>query len=71
MIDLTQLAIPVLSGSSVMSMSNKKYKLGFMFGIIGQPFWFYATYTSEQWGMFAISFLFAYAQIKGYITHRW
>lgn len=71
MIDISQLAIPVLSGSSIWAMSNKRYKLGFLFGIVGQPFWFYSTYAAEQWGMFAISFWFAINHIKGFITHEW
>ena len=27
-------------------------------GIIGQPVWFYLTYTMEQWGMFVCSLLY-------------
>lgn len=40
-----------------------------IFGLIGQPFWFYATFTSEQWGMFALCFLYTWAWGLGLYTH--
>ena len=41
-----------------------------IFGIAGQPFWFYAAYTAEQWGIFALCFLYSYAWLKG-IRNNW
>ena len=32
-----------------------------IFGLLGQPFWFYAAWKAEQWGILAISTLYAYA----------
>jgi len=40
------------------------------FGIAGQPFWFYATYKAQQWGIFALSFLYAYAWFLG-LYNNW
>ena len=40
-----------------------------VFGIAGQPFWFYAAYSAEQWGIFALCFLYTYAWLKGVRTN--
>lgn len=34
-------------------------------GIIGQPFWFYSTWHSEQWGMFALTCFYTLAFLRG------
>jgi len=36
-----------------------------VFGLAGEPFWFYVSYTSEQWGVFALAFLYTLAWVKG------
>ncbi|MEN0037940.1 MAG: hypothetical protein AAGC78_12780 [Cellvibrio sp.] len=33
--------------------SVRKYAC--LFGLAGQPFWFYTTYQAEQWGIFILS----------------
>jgi hypothetical protein len=40
-----------------------------IFGILGQPFWFYAAWSAEQWGIFALCMLYAYAWARGLWTH--
>ena len=40
-----------------------------LFGLAGQPFWFYATWSSEQWGMFALCFLYSWAWFTGLRQH--
>lgn len=40
-----------------------------IFGMAGQPFWFYATYKAEQYGMFALSVLYALAWARGIKNH--
>lgn len=42
-----------------------------LFGMAGQPFWFYSTYQAEQWGIFALSFLYTAAWIKGIKVYWW
>lgn len=37
-----------------------------IFGLIGQPFWFYSAYSAEQWGIFALCFFYTYAWFKGF-----
>jgi|GEM_PF-3142161 len=40
-----------------------------VFGLIGQPFWFYAAWVTGQWGIFFLSFLYTAAWFKGFRTH--
>ena len=40
-----------------------------LFGMAGQPFWFYATYQAEQWGIFALCFFYAYSWGLGIRNH--
>lgn len=44
--------------------SLKKYAS--ILGLIGQPFWFYTTYTNEQWGIFAMCFFYTYSWALGF-----
>ena len=44
--------------------SIKKYAS--IFGLVGQPFWFYSAYTTEQWGIFALCFFYTYAWCVGF-----
>lgn len=34
-------------------------------GLIGQPFWFYATIKARQWGMLALTCFYTAAWLKG------
>lgn len=36
-----------------------------VFGMASQPFWFYATYTAEQWGIFALCFVYTLCWARG------
>ena len=40
-----------------------------IFGMLGQPFWFYATWKAGQWGIFALCTLYTYAWARGVWTH--
>src|SRR4029453_5429876 len=40
-----------------------------IFGMLGQPFWFYAAWKAEQWGIFALCMLYTYAWARGVWTH--
>lgn len=42
----------------------KKYAC--LFGIAGQPFWFYSAFHSEQWGIFILSFFYTYSWLVGF-----
>ena len=67
---LSQWFILICSCLSILLFSTKKwYRYGFVIGIIGQPFWIYATYVGEQWGMFLVSIWYVIFQIKGICNH--
>lgn len=34
-------------------------------GLLGQPFWMYATFVAEQWGIFALTFFYTIAWARG------
>jgi hypothetical protein len=40
-----------------------------IFGMLGQPFWFYAAWKAEQWGIFALCTLYTYAWARGLWAH--
>jgi hypothetical protein len=40
-----------------------------IFGMLGQPFWFYAAWKAEQWGIFALCALYTYAWARGFWMH--
>lgn len=40
-----------------------------IFGMLGQPFWFWASWQAQQWGIFAVSVLYAFAWMRGLWGH--
>ena len=54
---------------------NKEWaRYACIFGLVGQPFWFISSYNSEQWGIFALCFLYTYSWCIGLYRHwikRW
>ena len=38
-------------------------------GLIGQPFWFYASWQADQWGIFTLSIAYALAWLRGFHRH--
>jgi hypothetical protein len=49
---------------------DDRRKWACIIGITAQPFWLYATWKAEQWGIFALTFVYAAAWIRG-IWHFW
>ncbi len=43
----------------------QRRKYACWFGLAGQPFWFYVSYQQEQWGIFALTFFYTFAWLKG------
>lgn len=41
-----------------------------LIGLIAQPFWVHATVVAEQWGILALSFVYAAAWGRG-VRHHW
>jgi len=46
----------------------KKYAC--LFGLAGQPFWFYSAYTSESWGIFTLVLFYTYFWLLG-VKNNW
>jgi len=44
-------------------------RLACVFGMCAQPFWFYAAWKAEQWGIFAMCTLYTYAWARGLWIH--
>ena len=40
-----------------------------IFGLIGQPFWFYSAWEAEQWGIFVLCAFYAVAWIRGFYNY--
>jgi len=51
------------------SKSEETRKYACLVGIVGQPFWIYATVAAAQWGMFALTLLYTLAWSRGIYTH--
>lgn len=51
-----------------LSQSSKENnrKFASIFGLLGQPFWMYTTYHSQQWGIFLMTFLYTFSWGKGF-----
>lgn len=67
---IVQSAIVIFSCISITLFSSKTlYKWGFVAGILGQPFWVYATFTTEQWGMLLVAVWFSISHLRGIFNH--
>jgi len=40
-----------------------------VFGLAGQPFWFYVTFVGSQWGAFAMTVIYTTAWAYGFYNH--
>lgn len=69
---ITQTAIALLGASAVwlsQSRTNRFQKWACIVGLLQQPFWFWATWRSGQWGMFLVSIVCTLAWVKGLWIH--
>ena len=68
---VSQIAIALFGLSSIFLLA-KKNKWGFVSALVTQPFWFATTYIHKQWGLFAMSFVYAglwlYGFYEGFFT---
>ena len=66
---LSQLGIALLGVTAIylsQSDSPTKTKWACIFGLLGQPFWFYSSFATGNWGIFALCFLYTWAWYKGF-----
>jgi hypothetical protein len=62
-----------LTGVTAIFLTQSKHesrrRFACIFGMLGQPFWFWAAYSAEQWGILILNFLYAAAWAKGVHQH--
>ena len=70
--DIIQFFILFFSAAAIWFVGRKESwsRWGYIFGIISQPFWLYATFMDQQWGMFTLSLVFSYSWSQG-IYNYW
>jgi len=65
---IIQTLIAVLGITAVwfsQSRRAERRKYACIFGLLGQPLWFYTTWSAGQWGIFALSLVYTVAWFKG------
>ncbi len=69
---IEQLAIALTGVTAIVLVQSKSERLrrfASIFGLCGQPFWFYAAYQAEQWGVFGLCVLYTAAWGHGFWVH--
>ena len=69
---IVQIFIAVTELIAIWLMQDKRAdfrKFAPVFGMLGQPFWFYSSFIAEQWGAFTMCFFFTAAWVKGFKEH--
>jgi hypothetical protein len=46
--------------------NDKLKKYACLFGLAGQPFWFYSAFTASQWGILILALFYTYSWGKGF-----
>lgn len=70
--ELAQLAIAFTGVTAIfLSQSGRadRRRLACLFGLAGQPFWFYSAWSAEQWGIVVLVFLYTWAWWQGVKNH--
>ncbi len=65
---IDQIAIALLGAaaawlSQARSLQSRRWAC--VFGLLGQPFWFYASWHTGQWGIFTVSIIYLGAWLRG------
>lgn len=66
---MEQIAIALTGATAVWLSQDKRdsyRKWACIFGLVGQPFWFYSAWAAEQWGIFALCFLYTFSWWRGF-----
>lgn len=69
---IEQLAIAMFGIASIWTSQDGNPRVrrwACLFGICAQPFWFYATITAGQWGMFALTVAYTLGWARGIRTY--
>ena len=70
--NLAQVAIVILGGSAIWLLGRREdwKRWGYVLGMLSQPFWFWATLRTEQWGLFVLSIWYTFSWGQG-IWNYW
>lgn len=64
--DQAMIAVTGLVAIWLTQQCNEKWKkYACLFGLLGQPFWFYSAYQAEQWGIFVLSIGYTWCWLIG------
>jgi hypothetical protein len=66
---MEQIAIALLGTTAVwLSQDHREERRRWacIFGLFGQPFWFYSAWQAQQWGIFALCFLYTLSWARGF-----
>lgn len=69
---ITQTLIAILGIASIWLVNDPRIshqRWACVLGLIGQPFWFYASWQADQWGIFLLSIAYALAWMRGFWRH--
>lgn len=68
---MIQAVILILSAAAMWLVSGRSRhaRLGWAIGLASQPFWLYATWEADQWGMFALSIYYSWIWYRGMRNH--
>ena len=69
---LDQIAIAILGAAAAWLSQERREswrRWACIFGMLGQPFWIYASWKDGQWGIFVVSVIYAMAWMRGLWVH--
>jgi hypothetical protein len=65
---IEQVVIAICGMASVwlsQDLRRSRQRWACVFGLVAQPFWFYACWKAEQWGIFLLAFIYTAAWARG------
>lgn len=69
---IAQLGIALLGVTAIwlsQSADQQRRKFACLFGLAGQPFWFWSAISAEQWGIFVLCCFYTVAWARGVKTN--
>lgn len=67
--ELSQWIIGLIGGLAILlsqSPTENTRRYACLLGLLAQPFWFYAAYKSQDWGIFAVCFIATLGWVRGF-----
>ena len=65
--NISDIGIMLFGCSAIWFLGRKEKwnRIGYILGLLSQPFWFYTAYTNEQYGILILSLWYTYSWIQG------